>query len=150
MNKFIPIYFFMALLFLSLSCGYPDPGGRNNENISRRDLLLKSREDAMPHKYFSGVVSFYGGKFHGRKTANGETYNMNKLTAAHRTLPFGTLCRVTNIENEKQVVVRVNDRGPYVKNRVMDLSRAAAEKLGGLDDGLIRVRVEVIYFPEKD
>lgn len=80
--------------------------------------------------YQSGIASWYGGKFHGRKTANGETYNMNALTAAHKSLPFGTKVRVTNTRNGDSVVVRINDRGPFVAGRVIDLSRAAAGQIG--------------------
>lgn len=89
----------------------------------------------------SGVASWYGGKFHGRKTASGETYNQNALTAAHRTLPFGTRVRVTGA-NGKSVVVRINDRGPFVGGRVIDLSRAAANSLG--INGLGRVKIAVL------
>ena len=89
----------------------------------------------------SGVASWYGGKFHGRKTASGETYNQNAMTAAHRTLPFGTRVRVTGA-NGKSVVVRINDRGPFVGGRVIDLSRAAASSLG--INGLGRVKIAVL------
>ena len=75
----------------------------------------------------TGVASWYGGKFHGRKTASGEKYNQNKMTAAHKTLSFGTKVRVKNLENGKSAVVQVNDRGPFKKGRVIDLSRAAAK-----------------------
>lgn len=77
-----------------------------------------------------GVASWYGNKFHGRRTANGERYNMHAYTAAHKSLPFGTILRVTNLDNDKSILVRVNDRGPYVRGRVIDLSRAAAEEIG--------------------
>ncbi len=91
----------------------------------------------------SGVASWYGKKFHGRKTASGERYNQNAMTAAHKTLPFGTRVRVTNLENKKSVSVVVNDRGPFVKGRIIDVSRAAAKKLGMLDSGTARVRIKV-------
>jgi rare lipoprotein A len=89
-----------------------------------------------------GVASFYGGEFNGRPTANGETFDERKLTAAHRTLRLGTQVRVTNLENRKSVVVTVNDRGPYVGGRVIDLSRRAAHVLDFVDDGTARVRVQ--------
>ena len=76
-----------------------------------------------------GMASWYGKKFHGKKTASGERFNMYELTAAHRTLPFGTKVKVTNLENNKSVVVRINDRGPHVKGRIIDLSYAAAKKI---------------------
>lgn len=92
----------------------------------------------------TGVASYYGPGFHGRRTANGETFNMNAMTAAHRTLPFGTLVKVTNLSNGKSTVVRVNDRGPYVGNRVIDLSVAAAKEIGSTHSGTARVNLEVL------
>lgn len=92
----------------------------------------------------TGVASWYGGKFHGRKTASGEKYNQNKMTAAHKTLPFGTKVRVKNLENGKSAVVQVNDRGPFKKGRVIDLSRAAAKKLDMLQTGTAKVRIKVM------
>jgi rare lipoprotein A len=92
----------------------------------------------------SGVASWYGGRFHGRKTANGERYDMHKLTAAHKSLPFGTKVRVTNSRNGKSVVVRINDRGPFVCSRVIDLSRGAASAVGMIEAGVARVRLEIL------
>lgn len=92
----------------------------------------------------SGVASYYGPGFHGRRTANGETFNMNALTAAHRTLPFGTKLKVTNLANGKSTVVRVNDRGPYVNGRVLDLSVAAARAIGSTSSGTARVKLEAM------
>lgn len=92
----------------------------------------------------TGYASWYGRKFHGRPTASGETYNMHAATAAHRTLPMNTYVRVTNLENGREIVVRINDRGPFVKNRVIDLSFAAARKLDIVKLGVAKVRVEVM------
>jgi rare lipoprotein A len=91
-----------------------------------------------------GMASWYGSKFDGRRTANGERYDMHKLTAAHPTLPFGTLVQVTNVENGRQVVVRVNDRGPFGRRRVIDLSYAAARALRMVGPGTARVQLAVI------
>ena len=91
-----------------------------------------------------GVSSFYGPDFHGKLTANGEVYDMYGLTAAHRTLPLNTIIRVTNLANGKSLIVRINDRGPYVQGRMLDLSYGAAKKLGFLAQGTTRVRVAVI------
>ncbi len=91
-----------------------------------------------------GTASWYGPGFQGRLTANGERFDQNELTAAHRTLPFGTRLRVTNQTNGKSVVVRVNDRGPYVGKRVIDLSRGAAKKIGLVKTGVGRVKLEVM------
>jgi len=91
-----------------------------------------------------GIVSYYARKFHGRRTASGAKFDNGDLTAAHLTLPFGTLVKVTNLHNNRSVLVRVNDRGPHVRGRVLDLSRAAARALGILSQGLARVAWEVI------
>ena len=92
----------------------------------------------------SGNASWYGGKFHGRKTASGERYDMHAMTAAHRTLPIPSYAKVTNTRNGKSVIVRVNDRGPFHGNRVMDLSKAAAQKLGFINQGTAHVKIEQI------
>ena len=91
-----------------------------------------------------GMASWYGEKFHGCITTNGEIYNMYKLSAAHRTLPFGTLVRVSSLENNKSVIVRINDRGPWIPDRAIDLSYGAAKKIGMVDEGVVRVRLDII------
>ena len=91
-----------------------------------------------------GIASWYGPKFHGRRTANGEIFDMNLLTAAHPTLPMPVRARVTNLENSKSIIVRINDRGPFAKDREIDLSRKAAEVLGFRDKGTTRVRVQYL------
>ena len=95
-------------------------------------------------KVISGTASYYGKQFHGRRTANGETFNMNAMTAASKTLPFGTKVRVTNRNNGKSVVVRINDRGPYVGRRILDLSRGAATRIGMIGSGTAHVRIDVL------
>jgi rare lipoprotein A len=92
----------------------------------------------------TGAASWYGPGFHGRTTANGETFNQNALTAAHKTLPFGTQVRVTYERTGESVVVRINDRGPYAHGRVIDLSREAAEEIGLLNSGVGQVRLEIL------
>ena len=92
----------------------------------------------------SGVASYYGPEFAFRRTASGEMFDPRKMTAAHRTLPFGTKIRVTNLANGRRVVLRVNDRGPYRKGRVIDVSHAAARKLGFANHGTARVRIDVL------
>lgn len=89
-----------------------------------------------------GIAAYYATAFHGRRTASGSIYDERDLTAAHRTLPFGTRVRVTRLENGKEVVVTINDRGPFTKGRVIDLSREAARRLDLIQDGIARVRVE--------
>ncbi len=88
-----------------------------------------------------GKASWYGGKFHGRRTANGEIYDMNKKTAAHKTLPMGTYVKVMNLSNHKYSVVRINDRGPFVKGRIIDLSRAVAEEIDLIGPGVVDVKI---------
>jgi len=92
----------------------------------------------------TGIASWYGSKFHGRKTANGEIYNMNEVSAAHKTLPLPTLARVTNLENGRSLKLRINDRGPYAHGRIIDLSRRASQLLGFQKQGTARVRVTVL------
>lgn len=91
-----------------------------------------------------GMASYYADSLQGNPTASGEAYDRNALTAAHKTLPFGTSVKVTNLDNGRSVVVRINDRGPHVKNRVIDVSGIAAEKLGLLDSGTAKVKLEVL------
>ncbi|WP_296620057.1 septal ring lytic transglycosylase RlpA family protein [Marivirga sp.] len=91
-----------------------------------------------------GTASFYADKFEGKQTASGEKYKHKKLTAAHKSLPFGTIVKVTNLENKESVEVRINDRGPFVEGRVIDLSRSAAEKLKFTNQGLAEVQIEVV------
>lgn len=90
------------------------------------------------------MASYYAHKFHGRKTASGEVYDMEALTAAHRTLPFGTQVRVTNLSNGRSVVLRINDRGPFKSGRIIDVSLRAARDLGFIDDGVTKVRVKAV------
>jgi rare lipoprotein A len=90
----------------------------------------------------TGLASWYGPKFHGRRTASGEVFNQEKFTAAHRTLPWGSRVRVTNLDNGKSVDVRINDRGPFGKGRIIDLSRAAAKALDIVIRGITTVRIE--------
>jgi rare lipoprotein A len=92
----------------------------------------------------AGLASYYHDKYHGRQTASGEIFNTNEFTAAHRTLAFGTVVRVTHAESRRSVVVRINDRGPFISGRVIDLSRAAARELGIEKAGLAKVNVEII------
>ncbi len=89
-----------------------------------------------------GMASFYSDKFEGQQTASGEIYKASKMTAAHRTLPFGTRVKVTNLSNNRSVTVTVNDRGPFVKDRIIDLSKAAATKLDYIDQGVTKVKIE--------
>ncbi|ADX67283.1 RlpA-like protein precursor [Weeksella virosa] len=117
-----------------------DTIGEGAETIDKEleEIVEKSSEVA------TGIVSWYGDKFHGRKTASGKIYDKNELTAAHKTLPFGTKVRVTNIKNGKSVVVEINDRGPFIKSRVLDLSKAAFSEIGKTSSGVMQVEYEVL------
>jgi rare lipoprotein A len=95
----------------------------------------------------TGQASYYGDEFEGRRTASGERYELDHLTAAHRTLPFGTRVRVTNLENDKDVEVVINDRGPHKKGRIVDLSRRAAHEIDMIKAGVARVRLDVLAAP---
>lgn len=97
----------------------------------------------------TGVASYYANKFHGRRTSSGERYSKHKLTAAHRTLPFGTMVKVTEVKTGKWLIVRVNDRGPHNRKRIIDLSYEAARQLGMVKGkGLLKVRIRVVEWPK--
>jgi rare lipoprotein A len=128
--------FFLLIIFLALlGAGCAGPTSQ-----VRLEPAGKSRTT----KTFYGVASWYGREFHGRPTASGERYNMYAYTAAHRSLPFGTVVRVTNLRNNYQAVVRINDRGPFARGREIDLSYVAARDLKMLDTGLEKVRLEIL------
>ncbi len=108
-------------------------------NYGALDVLESSLETA----------SYYADEFNGRKTANGEVFNMNDLTAAHISYPFNTICRVTNLKNQKSVIVRINDRKPDTNDRAIDLSLSAAKEIDMINDGLAEVRVDILQWGEK-
>jgi rare lipoprotein A len=144
------IFIFLTLL---LGCA-PAPiyrGGpaRETTAASPKNETVKINDSPpaeWPLTTVTGIASYYGKEFHGRKTANGETFDMNAMTAAHRTLPFGTTVRVTNLANDKIVTVRINDRGPFIKGRIIDLSYGAAKSIDLLSIG--QVRLEVLKYPQ--
>ena len=112
-----------------------------NKTISKKVALPTYKEGGFSQ---TGRASWYGPGFHGKRTSNGETFDMHALTAAHRTLPMSSYARVTNLANGKSIVVRINDRGPFHSNRVMDLSKGAATKLGFLRQGSANVKIEAL------
>lgn len=130
--------------------------GQVNAKIYARDLALASSTLSMTERYMLRLglkrshnirytrASWYGGYFHGRSTANMEVFDKNLLTAAHKTLPLGSYLLVTNLNNDKQVLVRVNDRGPYVRGREIDLSEAAAKIIGSHGGGVVPIRYEIL------
>ena len=109
----------------------------------------KLTPESRPGEHETGLAVYYADKFQGRKTASGEVFDQQKLTAAHRKLPFGTVVRVTNLDNRRSVQVRINDRGPFgSKRRIIDLTRKAAEQLDMISAGVVEVKVEVVKLPE--
>ncbi len=142
-----PAFVIIGVLILLLAGGCTAPQTLHREQLRKdylREQQVKERRVLRGETVFYGKASYYGPKFHGKKTASGEVFNMYALTAAHKTLPFGTRCRVTNLANGKSVIVRINDRGPFVAGRIMDLSYGAAKALDALQDGIIEVKIEVI------
>ncbi len=109
--------------------------------VEEVEVEVEEKEVKSSNPYQTGIASWYGSKFHGRTTANGETYNMYEMTAAHRDLPFGTMVKVVNPKNGKSVVVRINDRGPFIEGRIIDLSKKAAEKI---NIGLGKVHIYIV------
>ncbi len=115
--------------------------------VAYRHAVAATAPPAAPAHMLSGTASYYGQHWQGRKTASGSRFDLRKLTAAHRSLPLNTRVRVTNLENAKSVTVLINDRGPYVDGRVIDLSTAAARRLGMVKEGLAPVRIAVLSPP---
>jgi rare lipoprotein A len=112
-------------------------------------LIAHSEAAIKPIRVWSGLASWYGPKFQGRATANGEHYDMTGFTAAHATLPFGSLVRVTNPRTGRSAVVRINDRGPFVEGRELDVSYQAATRLGLVSRGVARLKIELLEVPER-
>jgi len=130
----IPVLAFLLPAFLFYGCG--TPSGVRHVPAAGYPVGYVER----------GVASWYGPGFHGRKTANGETYDMHQLTAAHRTLPLGSVVHVRSLTTGRTVTVRVNDRGPFAKNRILDLSQAGAQVLGMIGNGTDRVEIRVTAY----
>jgi rare lipoprotein A len=130
----------------SLSLRDVEPQPFNDEILvpTVTPVRLASASSGQVAKVIEGTASWYGPGFFGNRTANGEVFRPGTLTAAHRTLPFGTMVRVTNLNNGRSTVVRINDRGPFVGNRVIDLGHGAAQQVGLVSSGLAPVRLEVL------
>jgi rare lipoprotein A len=128
---------------VAASAPLESPAVQPDETVAQAASPVEQAAAAVAHT-FQGIVSYYGREFAGRKTANGERFDPSVLTMAHKTLAFGTLVRVTNLYNNRSVVVRVNDRGPFVGSRVADLSAGAANLLGMLGAGVVQARLEVL------
>ncbi len=164
---FIKSFIVFIILFIFIGCSsrqYVYNGSSRNSNTSTSEIKNSAnmhRATMRPYtvlgkKYyptkvsvgdsFSGIASWYGPNFHNKLTSNGEYYNMHDMTAAHKTLPMNTMVKVTNLENGKKIVVRINDRGPFVKTRIIDLSNEAAHRIDMVKKGTAPIRLEVIGF----
>ena len=139
----------IAALILGSGCGASRRFSERPPAASGREQRPPVDSPARPSSEkvllrLEGIISYYADDFNGKQTSNGETFDMHSLTAAHRTFPFGTKVRVTNLENNMTVIVRVNDRGPFKEGRIMDLSLAAAKEINLIRTGTARARLEVL------
>ena len=139
--------YFLLLILATFACS-SDIRFAGKHNSYAMDSLKKGGNPAgeryRVNQVLTGTCSYYGKKFHGRKTANGEIYDMYAFTAAHKTLPFNTILLVENLSNGKKVQVRINDRGPYKKNRILDLSYSAAKKIDIIQTGTAQIKATII------
>src|SRR5512145_2556121 len=131
------------LIFVVLLCGALQLGGCARKRIQASNPAQVPAVTPVVEETV-GYASWYGHPYHGRRTSNGETYDMNTMTAAHRTLPFDTVVKVSNLSNGKAVTVRINDRGPFVKDRIIDLSYLAAKQIDMVGPGTARVSLEIL------
>ena len=137
------ISFIILLLFVTCTVSPRYNAASNNNTPSSND---KQNKKITSKKIMRGISSWYGPNFHGKLTANGEIYDMYGTTAAHKTLPLNSIVRVTNLENNKSLILKINDRGPYVGDRILDCSYGAAKKLGFDKQGTTSVEIKVIEF----
>lgn len=163
MKSKMNLKFLLGLGFVAFACGCAHDGSEfKYDNLTEEVEAIKKdggyykvgKSYKVMGQYYTpkedynysevGIASWYGDDFHNKKTANGETYDMRAITAAHRTLPLPSIVRVTNLENGRSIIARVNDRGPYVKNRIIDVSQKGAELLGYRQNGTAKVKVEIL------
>lgn len=146
-DNLIKIKYAVFLILTGISASLINLGDTSAfENNSAKVVISKDAEPVVEPISFEEIgimkASWYGPRFHGKQTANGESYNQMALTAAHKSLPFGTLLRVTNLKNGESVIVRINDRGPYIEGRDLDLSKGTAQSLRMIKRGVVKVKVE--------
>ncbi len=162
MMNYIQYYSLLVMVLFLSACGAPTPTYkvRVSGTPSQQEKKPTQRSYEVNGKRYQpipsaegyvekGLASWYGKKFHGRKTSNGETYDMYAMTAAHKTLPMNVHLKVTNLDNNRSTVVRVNDRGPFVRSRIIDLSYSAAKELGVVGPGTAPVRIEALGYRNK-
>ena len=138
------IRWLLILSLLLISCSNSPRYHTSSKPGKKGHIPLTTK--GMHAKVSYGVSSFYAEDFHGKLTANGEVFDMYGITAAHKTLPLNTIVRVTNMENDKSIIARINDRGPFIPGRILDCSYGAALKLGFIAQGTTKVKIEVIEF----
>ena len=149
-NKYIIIIIIIIIQFFGCSTSpryhsHSDSLINNKKRNSDKIKKGNSKNTYNPNKkIYKGVSSFYGPQFHGKLTANGEIFDMYGITAAHKEFPFNTIARVTNIDNGKSQILRINDRGPYIDGRILDCSFGAAKKLNFIKEGIANVKIEII------
>lgn len=147
LTKYIFVFAVSVLILASCSSSvrFAEAGTSRSDWGSSLSSRTSKSEGALPSgTVIRGYASYYHDKFNGRTTANGEIYNSNSMTAAHKTLPFGTKAKVTNLKNGKSTIVIINDRGPFVADRIIDLSRAAAESIDMIKDGVAEVEIQIL------
>ena len=138
-SKILVIFLFLPSVLFIYHCAPSSRFSSKSSPSSKSDVSDSSASDIL-----YGESSYYADKFHGRKTANGEIFDMYKKTAAHKTLPFNTMLEVTNLENNQSVIVRVNDRGPFIGNRILDLSYGAAMEIDMISSGVVKVKIKIV------
>ena len=143
------VWFLVVLAAVSVIAGCAS-SPRFTRGRSAEPKLHEKPTSSKSLKSLEGIASYYADDFHGKKTANGEIYDMYKMTAAHRSLPFNTKVKVTNLNNDRSIVVRVNDRGPFKLERIIDLSLGAATQLGMKGTGTARVKLEVLEWGDAE
>jgi rare lipoprotein A len=144
LNKFYPSLIIIISFVISNACAplpVYKPSGKIDLKTKKEDHQKKSISE---HSVVTGIASYYGEGFHGKKTASGAIFDQNQMTAAHLTYPFGTRVKVINKSNNKEVIVVINDRGPFAKSRIIDLSYAAAKKIDMIRSGTAEVQIEVM------
>lgn len=146
--RYIKVLSIISLVVLSVGLiNLGDTSAGDNHGLPKVSISKDAEPNLVPVELNEmGIMtaSWYGPRFHGKTTANGEIYNQMALTAAHKSLPFGTLLQITNFRNGKSIIVRINDRGPYIDGRDLDLSKGTAKTLGILHKGVVRVKVQEI------
>ena len=136
----------LTTMLIFFSCTPSPRYSSDFSNSSSNNKKTKKSTKINYKKQEIGVSSYYGTQFHGNLTANGEVFDMYGVTAAHKTLPLGTVARITNLDNDKSIILRINDRGPYINGRILDCSYGAALKLDFITSGTAKVKIDIIEF----